>query len=46
MVTSIAVSGGQTSVGLFDLALLDDPRLVVMLDRAQNLLGCGSTGTS
>jgi hypothetical protein len=44
VVTSIVVSGGQTSVGLFDLALLDDPRLVVMLDRAQNLLGAGRLG--
>lgn len=44
VVTSIVVSGGQTSVGLFDIALLDDPGLVVMLDRAQNLLGAGRSG--
>ncbi len=44
VVTSIVVSSGETSVGLFDLALLDDPQLVVMLDRAQNLLGAGRLG--
>jgi len=43
-VTSIVVSGDQVSVGLFDIALLDEPRLVVELDRAQNLLGAGRTG--
>jgi hypothetical protein len=46
VVTSIVVSGGETSVGLFDLALLDDPRLVVWLDRAQNLLGAGRPGAA
>jgi hypothetical protein len=43
-VTSIVVSDEETSVGLFDLALLDDPHLVAMLDRAQNLLGAGRSG--
>jgi hypothetical protein len=44
VVTSIVVSGERVSAGLFDLALLDDPRLLVELDRAQNLLGAGRTG--
>ena len=44
VVTSIAVSGGKTSVGLFDVELLNDQRLVVMLDRAQNLLAAGRLG--
>jgi hypothetical protein len=44
VVTSIVVSGERASVGLFDLALLDDPGLVVELDRAQNLLGAGRSG--
>jgi hypothetical protein len=44
VVTSIVVSGERVWTGLFDLALLDDPRLVVELDRAQNLLGAGRTG--
>ncbi len=43
-VTSIVVSGERASVGLFDLMLLDNPRLVVELDRAQNLLGAGRSG--
>jgi Caspase domain len=43
-VTSIVVSGERASVGLFDLALLDEPHLVVELDRAQNLLGAGRSG--
>ena len=41
VVTSIVVSREGTSVGLFDLALLDDPRLVVWLDRAQSLIAAG-----
>ena len=44
VVTSIVVSGGDTpntSVGLFDLGLLDRPEAMVMLDRAQGLLGAG-----
>ena len=44
VVTSIVVGRTDTSVGLFDLGLLSHPRLVVMLDRAQGLLGAGRTG--
>lgn len=44
VVTSIVVSDEESSVGLFDLTLLDDPHLVAMLDRAQNLLGAGRSG--
>jgi hypothetical protein len=43
-VTSIVVSGERVSVGLFDIALLDNPRRIVELDRAQNLLGAGRSG--
>jgi hypothetical protein len=41
VVTSITVTGTGTSVGLFDTALLEDPGRVVLLDRAQDLLGAG-----
>jgi hypothetical protein len=41
--TSIVVSSAGTSVGLFDTPLLEDPGLVVMLDRAQDLLGAGQS---
>jgi hypothetical protein len=41
VVTSITVTGAGTSVGLFDTALLEDPGRVVLLDRAQDLLGAG-----
>jgi hypothetical protein len=45
-VTSIVVSSERASVGLFDLALLDQPHLAVELDRAQNLLGVGRSGAA
>jgi hypothetical protein len=40
-VSSIVVSGDRVTVALFDLQLIDQPHLVVLLDRAQHLLGAG-----